>query len=73
MRPMTIGQLRAVLAELPDDAPVLVPGHDHSYQPGHAEPATARFLHRAGWTEDHGEDATPTIEYGPARPVLVVR
>lgn len=29
---MTVGELKRIIAKLPDDAPVLVPGSDHSYQ-----------------------------------------
>lgn len=40
---MTVKQLRAIMARLPDDAPVLVPGSDHSYSLiGYAEFEAAR-------------------------------
>lgn len=30
---MKVGDLRRILANLPDDARVVVPGYDHSYEP----------------------------------------
>lgn len=69
---MTVGELRAIIEGMPDNAPLLMPGSDHSYSPASVSSGSARFKKRQGWTEDHGEDATPTEQYGEARLVLIV-
>ena len=38
---MNVKQLRALIADMPDDAPVLVPAPDHSYRECAAEDGTA--------------------------------
>lgn len=40
---MTVGELKSVIEKLPDDAPVLIPGSDHSYHlVGHADTEATR-------------------------------
>lgn len=71
----TVKQLKELIANLPDDAQVLVPGEDHSYRATRVEATTAlregsgRY---GGWTEDHGEELTPEADYGKRMQVVVV-
>ena len=71
----TVKQLKELIANLPDDAQVLVPGEDHSYRAASVEATTAlregRGRH-SGWTEDHGEELTPEADYGKRMQVVVV-
>lgn len=70
---MTVAELRRVLEGQPDDAPVLVPGPDHSYVPCRARAATALLEEGGTWTEDHGETVTSAAVYGERRQVVVIR
>lgn len=38
---LTVGKLRAIIQDLPDNTPVLSPRHDHSYRECEASRATA--------------------------------
>lgn len=72
-RGMTVAQLRAKLADLPDDAFVLTGAPDHRYRDVVAFAQWARWDgESATWTQDHGEMSTPTAEFGEPRRVLVV-
>ena len=72
-RPMiTVGDLKKLLADVPDGAVLLCPASDHEYQPASVDVTTA--LHDAEhhcWTEDHGEDVTSEAEYGKRKPAVV--
>lgn len=69
---MTVGQLKKLLAELPDNTPVLVPAPDHSYRDRVSAGAITALYAVEGWSEDHGEDVTPEAEYGKRYTVFVV-
>lgn len=73
-RTMNVGALRKLMEGLPDDAPVLTTGSDHSYRAVEAEATTALQDEQHGdWTEDYGEDVTSEKEFGKRRKVLIVR
>jgi len=72
MRTLTVKALRALLADAPDDAIVMVPAHDHAYRLADAEVTTALQENRYSWTEDHGEEMTPEAEYGRRIPIVLV-
>lgn len=72
MKHFTVRQLKELIEGLSDDAPVIIPGGDHSYRPAHAIKDTALFDPKAGWTEDHGEEMTPEAEFGSRLTVLIV-
>lgn len=64
---MNILELKALIADLPDDTPVLVAGQDHEYDEVYHIIAgnvwkRRGFLNRAHWTEDFGEDSTPDAQ-----------
>lgn len=55
---MTVGELKRLLADVPDDAPILVPSFDHSYRAGMASVtnATRQPGHDQWceyWSEEH--------------------
>lgn len=72
MRLMTVKKLREIISEAPEDAFVLVPGHDHSYRDAYAEVTTALKEGPFQFCEDHGEQYTPEAEYGPRVSVVII-
>lgn len=56
---MNVGELRKVLEGVPDDLPILMPGHDHSYTPYcRFTVGTARYVKAENYyCEDSGDDA----------------
>lgn len=69
---MNVGQLKKLIADLPDDVKVVVPFEDHNYREPRAEVTTALHHRRDGWTEDHGEEYTPERQYGKRQKVVLV-
>ncbi len=69
---MKVGDLKKLLEGAPDDAPVLVPDHDHGYREVSCELATGLKKGRNQWTEDFGESVTPQAQFGQRMPILVV-
>jgi hypothetical protein len=67
----TVAKLKAAIADLPDDTPVLMPAEDHSYRLASFWPTTALQKGRS-WTEDYGEETTPEAEWGKRVDVFVV-
>lgn len=58
MRQLTVGKLKKILEQMPNDALVVRPNFDHSYINVHAEETTA-LVENASYglyTEDHGEE-----------------
>ena len=55
---MNVGELKKIIADLPDDIPVLVPSADHSYLDVEIEVSTA--IHSSSgfpeWSKDYGEE-----------------
>lgn len=70
-KPLNVGHLRRLIADLPDDAPVLVPAPDHSYRQPFAEVGPAR-LGNDGWSEDDG-DTEPNNDLGKRYEVLIIQ
>ena len=68
----TVKELRALIADVPDDTPVLTPGADHGYTPGSFQLTTVLQESRRAWCEDHGEALTPEATYGKRITALVV-
>jgi hypothetical protein len=69
---MTIGGLRRLIQELPDNTPVLVPGPTHDYHPVDAKVRTVMRGDRV-WSEDHGQEFTPEgAEYGKRVRALII-
>lgn len=73
-RAMTVGELKELLADQPDELPILIPGSDHSYYEATARVGTALLedASRGQWTEDYGEETTPEATYGTRLAVLIV-
>jgi hypothetical protein len=69
---MNVRDLKKLLENAPDDALVMVPGHDHSYREAHCELTTGLKEGRNQWTEDYGEETTPEAEYGKRLPILLI-
>lgn len=67
---MTVGQLRKLIQDIPDDTPIVAPYVDHSLLPVQCAMGTGLF---AGvWTRDYGEEATPEKVHGKRTAVLIV-
>ena len=69
---MKVKDLKALIENAPDDAVVVVSGHDHGYRECSCMMTTALKEDRYSWTEDFGEEKTPEAEYGKRLPVLLV-
>lgn len=69
---MNVKQLKELIADLPDDIKIVVPCRDHSYRNVSGEVSTALYSRPAGWTEDHGEEATPEESFGKRVQVVVI-
>ena len=69
----TVAQLRKILAELPDNAPVLLSYGDHSYRQPSAFSGTALLDKKHGWSEDCGEQFTPESDYGKRVQALIIK
>lgn len=70
---MTIKDLKKLIDKLPDNMPVLVPSHDHSYRGRLYGFATTAMRDEFGdWTEDHGPEYTSEEDYGKRTKVFVI-
>lgn len=69
---MKVKDLKAMLANVPDDVDVVVPSFDHSYISAYAYETTALINKRKKYTEDFGEDVTPEKEWGERVPVILI-
>lgn len=69
---MKVKDLKTLLENAPDDATVVVSGHDHGYRECSCTMTTALKENWYSWTEDFGEEKTPEAEYGKRLPVLLV-
>ena len=69
---MKVRDLKKLLENAPDDAPVMVPAYDHSYREAHCQMTTGLMEGCNQWTEDYGEETTPEAEYGKRLPILLV-
>lgn len=69
----TVGQLRAIIRDLPDNTPVLCAFADHRYRQVEINPGTALYGKDYGWVEDHGEELTPEESEGKRVEVLIIR
>lgn len=68
---MTVGNLKALLKDIPDPVPILIVAPDHSLC--WADVVVGTALGRRGeFTQDHGEDCTPESEYGPRFQALII-
>lgn len=70
---LRVQDLRDLLADAPDHAPVVVPAPDHSYYFARASVDTAMYdPHDQTLAEDHGEELTPEGECGDRITVLII-
>lgn len=69
---MTVGMLRNLIKDVPDNARILGPDSDHNYRLVNVVVGTALANPESGWTEDFGEDITPEADFGARRTVLVI-
>ena len=51
----TIKKLKELIKDLPDDTPVLIPGHDHSYRNANIE-VNMVLQYKREWFEYHGDE-----------------
>lgn len=68
----TVGKLKQLLEQLPDDAIILQAGYDHSLEPVQFSIGTALQESRNQYCEDFGESLTPESEYGTRVVALLV-
>ena len=62
MQPFTVGQIRKLIADMPDDAPILRPGPDHSYYECAAWDGTAGYAdgsYGEWWSVEDNPDEEP--------------
>lgn len=69
---MKVKDLKALIENAPDDAIVVMSGHDHEYRECSCMMTTALKEGKYSWTEDFGEEKTPEAQYGKRLPVLLV-
>lgn len=69
---MTVGQLKKLLADVPDDTPVLGPSSDHSYRPVVARIDSGMLDKKWGWSEDFRDLNPPEMEQTSVRKRIVV-
>jgi hypothetical protein len=70
---MNVKELKQILEKVPDNAVILLPGYDHSYNLASVELSTAMFKD-GDWLEDHGDTYTPEGPvYGSRRTALIIR
>jgi len=68
---MTVKEAIDFLAKCDQAAVLVMSSYDHSLVGCHLEKTTLRH-HDGNLTEDHGEEHTPTEEYGPPIPCILV-
>lgn len=71
MKPLTVGELKSTLSDLPDDMRVVLEAPDHEYADCRAIRVTALLKGRV-LNMDYGEELTPEAEYGKRINVLVM-
>jgi hypothetical protein len=68
---MTVGELKELIANLPDNTSVIIPTYDHAYRSCNADVSTALF-EDGEWCQDFGEEYTPDSEYGQRLQVVIM-
>lgn len=73
MKIQTAGDLKKLLADVPDGTPLIGHENDHTYFPAQIVFATA-LLEEGGrsWCQDYGQDLTPEPDFGKRMKVLIV-
>lgn len=66
-----VGQLRQAIEGLPDQTPLLQRTSMSTLSDAIARVVSARWL-RGTWTEDYGEELTPSQRYGEPRQVVII-
>lgn len=69
---MKAGQLKQLLADVPDETPIIGHPYDHTYREVRLTVAEALYEGRGRWCVDHGEDVTPEAEYGKRMTAIFV-
>jgi hypothetical protein len=70
---LTVKKLKNIIANLPDNTDVLIPGSDHNYLSTHVRVTTALYAkNKKEIIEDYGEELTPEKQYGNRKIVLVI-
>jgi hypothetical protein len=69
---MTVGDLKKLIQDVPDNVPILVPGEDHSLREVDPQVGTALKESRYSWTEDFGEEYTPEATCGKRTVALII-
>ena len=73
MKVQRAGDLKKILADVPDNTPVIGHMYDHTYSPAQLVFATALYEGNLSWGQDGGEGSTPEgPHYGKRMPVLIV-
>jgi hypothetical protein len=68
----TVGDLKKLLADVPDNTPVIGHMSDHTYFPAQLVFATALYEGHGSWCQDYGQKCTPEPAYGKRMSVLIV-
>ncbi len=69
---MTVGELKKLISEVPDEVKILNPSTDHSLVEVDLVLSTALKSDEWNYTEDYGEEMTPEKDYGKRVQALVV-
>jgi hypothetical protein len=73
-RGMTVGKLKELINDLPDNMPAIGIGTDHTYELISIKISTALFDSKEQViNEDHGENLTPEAKYGKRKEVLIIQ
>lgn len=69
---MTVKELKVLMANVPDEAVIVMPAYDHNYRVPRVFESSALFCSESGiWSQDYGDDVMPEEEFGKRVPVLV--
>lgn len=69
---MKVRDLKKLLENAPDEAPVMVPAPDHNYREAHCLLTIGLMDDHNNWAEDCGEETTLGVEYGKRLPILLI-
>lgn len=70
---LTVGKLKKLIEDVPDNVPIVQQGMDHTYEPVVIKFMTALFdCEDRTINEDFGEDITPQSKFGKRKEVIVI-
>lgn len=69
---MLVKNLMSLLSLVPENTPVLIMGHDHTYDDTWAADTTALEERKGIFIEDGGEDLTPESKFGKRTRIISI-